>query len=324
MSHTRDVNLLEVRMITVRVSVVLPLLLTFFVTLDRAFACSCGGTPSPTAALLSADAVFLGEVISSRGLHVSDSGFASSSRYRFRVHRSWKGVRTDTVDVVTSSIGTACGFPFDARKAYLVYAYRGDMGGVRTALSTNSCSRTTPFVYAKKDLAELGEPIWINSAAQISLLSDELQEACRKGDTPRVRRLISAGHDVNGRDERSSALIEAAGNGHSDTVRVLLEAGAEVDDARGRTTPLVEAAKGGHVETVRVLLTAGADPNRRGTSLSPLGAAVEARSLGAVRVLMSAGARVEASIFYDAVASDETEIIDALMPSDSMNDRQNR
>jgi hypothetical protein len=61
-------------------------------------------------------------------------------------------------------------------------------------------------------------------------------------------------------------------------------------------------------------------PNRRGTSLLPLGAAVQARALGAVRALMGAGARVEASIFYDAVASGETEIIDALMQSDAAND----
>jgi uncharacterized protein len=90
-----------------------------------------------------------------------------------------------------------------------------------------------------------------------------LHGAAWSGDLREVKRLISAGADVNWRDSvGETALFGACAWGHQDVVRFLLSAGANhtlAEFGRGLTS-LHWAASHGNIETIRTLVEAGADP----------------------------------------------------------------
>jgi ankyrin repeat protein len=240
--------------------------------------CTCLQSDSPQAALEQSQAVFLGVVVSVRDLDVvkGSPAIPLTQGFRFRLSRAWKGVSTETVEVGTSSMGTACGFDFDVGEEYLVYAGSGGIASATTSavrggsvgrahdrpsLWTSSCSRTRHFRVAENgDLRALGEPAWVSGRRAESFLSDELRLASSEGNTERVRTLIAAGHDVNARDRRhgTTALKAAAGRGRAETVRALLAAGADVRASKAGSTALDVAVEGGHAEVVRILLEAGA------------------------------------------------------------------
>ncbi|XP_076295146.1 tankyrase isoform X2 [Lasioglossum baleicum] len=94
----------------------------------------------------------------------------------------------------------------------------------------------------------------------------ELFEACKTGDLPRVKALVTS-KTVNARDtagRKSTPLHFAAGYGRRDVVEFLLSAGASIqarDD--GGLHPLHNACSFGHSDVVRLLLEAGANPNTR-------------------------------------------------------------
>ncbi|XP_078033408.1 tankyrase isoform X2 [Augochlora pura] len=94
----------------------------------------------------------------------------------------------------------------------------------------------------------------------------ELFEACKTGDLPRVKALVTP-KTVNARDtagRKSTPLHFAAGYGRRDVVEFLLSAGASIqarDD--GGLHPLHNACSFGHSDVVRLLLEAGANPNTR-------------------------------------------------------------
>ena len=93
-----------------------------------------------------------------------------------------------------------------------------------------------------------------------------LHEAVKAGDINRVRKLLAAGADVNGRDGKSwTGLMHAAGRGYTLVVESLLRSGVDsgvraVDGA----TALFMASENGHLEIVVMLLDAGADPGVMG------------------------------------------------------------
>jgi hypothetical protein len=90
-----------------------------------------------------------------------------------------------------------------------------------------------------------------------------LQQACFKGNTKLVNRLIKRGANVNAQSGKfCSALHVAAYYGHVDTVTALLEAGANIDLEGGCFgTALQGAIAGDHDEVVDILLDRGADVN---------------------------------------------------------------
>ncbi|KAG8040195.1 hypothetical protein G9C98_000765 [Cotesia typhae] len=99
--------------------------------------------------------------------------------------------------------------------------------------------------------------------------SDPLQElfdACKNGDLPRIKKLVTQ-KTVNARDtsgRKSTPLHFAAGYGRREIVEFLLSAGASIqarDD--GGLHPLHNACSFGHCDVVRLLLEAGANPNTR-------------------------------------------------------------
>jgi ankyrin repeat protein len=98
-----------------------------------------------------------------------------------------------------------------------------------------------------------------------------LQQACFKGNTKLVNRLIKRGANVNAQSGRfCSAIHVAAYYGHVDTVTALLEAGANIDLEGGCFgTALQAAIAGDHDEVVDILLDHGADVNTSSAIAEP-------------------------------------------------------
>ena len=62
--------------------------------------------------------------------------------FTLRVSRAWKGAATDTVEIGTSSIGTACGSHFVIGEEYLVYAGGGGVAGATSFLGGEVVTET--------------------------------------------------------------------------------------------------------------------------------------------------------------------------------------
>ncbi|NUK30335.1 hypothetical protein HT574_09595 [Parageobacillus sp. VR-IP] len=69
----------------------------------------------------------------------------------FSVDRTWKGVNETHVVVYTGFSEAACGYPFEAGKEYLVYAYDD------TDWVTGICSLTKPLSLSKPDIEAFGK-----------------------------------------------------------------------------------------------------------------------------------------------------------------------
>ncbi len=102
-------------------------------------------------------------------------------------------------------------------------------------------------------------------------VNPEVIEAAKRGQTAKVRALLTAHGDANTR-QGVAALIWAAAEGHIDTVQALLDEGTDVNqkDENGWTALLVASVRG-HNQVVRMLIQAGADvnviENKGGTAL---------------------------------------------------------
>jgi MYXO-CTERM domain-containing protein len=70
------------------------------------------------------------------------------NEHRFDVLARWKG---PPAPVVFTQQGTACGYPFEEGRVYLVYASLGTDG----VLWASSCGRTRPIEQAQSDLSAL-------------------------------------------------------------------------------------------------------------------------------------------------------------------------
>ena len=110
-----------------------------------AYACSCLPR-TPQQSFASAQAVFAGRVID-----VVQPNPDSEVRVIFEVSRIWKGQKRPRIVVMTSSSSASCGYSFQKREQYLVYASRQE-----SQLETGLCSGTKPLSMAQEDLAVLG------------------------------------------------------------------------------------------------------------------------------------------------------------------------
>jgi len=115
-----------------------------------ALACKCM-PQSPADSLAQAVAVFEGQVVELRDGEPEKGGPAADRAVKLAVVRAWKGVESETVDLLTPSDGAACGYNFTRGASYLVYA-SADSSGLRVV----SCSRTRPISEAGEDLRLLG------------------------------------------------------------------------------------------------------------------------------------------------------------------------
>ena len=122
--------------------------------------------------------------------------------------------------------------------------------------------------------------------------SKELYEAVMFQDLPKIQNLISAGADVNYRENSRSILGWASQSGNLAVVETLLKAGAKTSDVDGvGHTPLVRAIETQHVDIVRALINAKADPNvKNSEGESCLMMAVHSQKPEIVKAIIDAGA----------------------------------
>jgi hypothetical protein len=116
------------------------------------YACSCAESPSVEEELKQKTAVFSGKVIKIEEKNKLIRSSADPVSVLFEVKHSWKGVNQSQVMVYTAMSSASCGYEFNLKTEYLVYAY-----GEENHLITSICDRTKPLLLANDDLAVLGE-----------------------------------------------------------------------------------------------------------------------------------------------------------------------
>ena len=112
---------------------------------ERVFACECKRNSSVEQEFSDAKTVFVGKVI-----EIKDS--KPDAVITLKVERMWKGIKTETMVLLTDNRGKGCGYIFNKGERYLVYAFEDRDG----ALRTDVCTRTTDVRSAAGDLKELG------------------------------------------------------------------------------------------------------------------------------------------------------------------------
>ena len=126
---------------------------------------------------------------------------------------------------------------------------------------------------------------------------DDLINAAKNGDLPRVKALLAAKADVNAKsDDGFTALMMASEEGRLDVVQALLAGNADANakTAKGATA-LMMASLNGDPKIVRALLAAKADVNAtaEGGATALIAASVKG-NLEVVRALLAMGADVNA------------------------------
>ena len=119
----------------------------------EAKACSCGPSSPPYRAYQEARAVFIGTVIGSKDIAVTEKLGEKSYKvnervFQFSVTESLKGLKTSKVDINVGSISSSCYQGFAIGESYLVYAY----GDADSSLYSGACTRTHELSYASDDL----------------------------------------------------------------------------------------------------------------------------------------------------------------------------
>jgi hypothetical protein len=111
------------------------------------FACSCLRTPNPPCrSYWNTPVIFDGIVTEFVAIEDNPNGF-ENRKAKFKVENTYKGIKTEEVDIYTGDGGSDCGFPFRVGERYLVYAY-----GDSNYLSTTYCARTANLKNANEDL----------------------------------------------------------------------------------------------------------------------------------------------------------------------------
>lgn len=116
--------------------------LVFLAAPAAGYACTCAPMPTVQEQYRDAGAVFAGKVINIK----TDGKLSTVS---FQVTSAWKGVTTNQITIKTPSELTACGYPFQIGKSYLVYTTAN--------LTSNICMRTNELSKAQEDLSILGQ-----------------------------------------------------------------------------------------------------------------------------------------------------------------------
>ncbi|MGA3070514.1 MAG: ankyrin repeat domain-containing protein [Terracidiphilus sp.] len=89
---------------------------------------------------------------------------------------------------------------------------------------------------------------------------DDLINAAKSGDLPRVTTLLASGINVDAKSSKgATALFVASYYGHLDVVQALLAKGADVNARSNGATALYIASQEGQLEVVQALLAKGAD-----------------------------------------------------------------
>lgn len=141
------------------------LLIAILFSTTFSFACSCIGKSKIKTSLKSADAVFVGTVISSKKVKIKmDSSnveidslhFLSIMEYQISITQRIKGkVLNDTIKIYSGFGEGDCGFQFNIGQKYIVYSHYEEYSwwGKVNFLSTNICMRT--MIYDDKEYRKL-------------------------------------------------------------------------------------------------------------------------------------------------------------------------
>src|SRR5215510_2380710 len=124
----------------------------------EAQACICGAPSSPYREYQDSKAVFVGKVISSKDVAVTEDirgkTYTAYERvFQFSVTESFKGLKTSSVEINLGRIDSDCFQGFGIGESYLVYAF----GNSDLSLHSGVCSRTNNLSYAADDLHYIRE-----------------------------------------------------------------------------------------------------------------------------------------------------------------------
>ena len=133
-----------------------------------AHACSCATEGLPCGAAWSADAVFVGHVVSIES-SATPGGLPFRRRVELAVVEAFRGLQLSQVTLAAE--GSTCDYAFRMGETYIVYAYRSANG----QLSTSICARTRPVAQATEDLTylrslatlDMGSPARVDGRVQL-------------------------------------------------------------------------------------------------------------------------------------------------------------
>jgi hypothetical protein len=119
-------------------------------------ACDCADPGPPCKAFANIPVVFAGRVvkIAAISLKAPPGDLYEDRLIFFEVERSYRGSVGKTVEVVTGSYASDCGYDFKEGEHYLVYSYPHPQSG---KLYTGICQRTRPISEAGDDLDYLSK-----------------------------------------------------------------------------------------------------------------------------------------------------------------------
>jgi hypothetical protein len=121
---------------------------------EPAHACTCAAPATPAEGLKRSVAVFRGTVTEIGRPFLDRIGFTRTGGHwvKFEVVKQWKGVSSNTLEVVTRLTAEGCGFPFEEKKEYLVYVVTEPKD-----VQTGICTGTRNLAGAEPEMKQLDD-----------------------------------------------------------------------------------------------------------------------------------------------------------------------
>lgn len=155
----------------------------------QAHACKCVVPGPPSEEIEKFDAVFAGRVVSIEhnfDPNATPLGPGDYTTIGFEVSAVWKGAVHEDMYVTTPPTGGSCGFAFEERQEYIVYAHDGVSPdeGYRVSI----CSRTALLSEAQADLDAFGD----GDAPRSGTAGPEPEQSREGGDGPTLAIMLGA------------------------------------------------------------------------------------------------------------------------------------
>jgi hypothetical protein len=132
--------------------VLMGLVMSYVVTIEPAYACTCMAPATAVEGLQKSSAVFRGRVVTIYRSFFDRVGITNTAGYRvqFEITKQWKGTPSKSTVVITRLTGEACGFPFEEGKEYLVYLVTEPKD-----IQTGICTGTKNIAEAEQEMKQL-------------------------------------------------------------------------------------------------------------------------------------------------------------------------